>query len=217
MSFVKAWNGKETFTICEVGQDIESEDYVLVSKPDATIKACQVSNNRQVKFLPRHVSEKFPGLTTFSAIQCGLTILRDFYFMGMQTLERLFLSNNFIALIEPKAFKDLTSVVELSLKGNLIEILEGNHFSTMINLHYLLLSDNKIKVLSVDTFKIPDGKLNYVELQSNTCINGIYNMTMLESALQEKCTLEKAVENGFLTYFSNFVKCLNNSDLGGNC
>lgn len=105
------------------------------------------------------------------------------------------LSSNKIISIEADSFKDLINVESLWIRNNMLETLNDKLFVTMVELDLLDLVYNKIKILSPETFKIPGGKLELIDLQANVCINKIYgadkyrhkNMEQLESDLETKC------------------------------
>lgn len=122
--------------------------------------------------------------------------MRDFYFKNMRKLQTLNLSTNRIKIVEKDSFKDLINAEKLWIRNNLIETLDGKIFASMIKLELLDLVNNKFKVLGPESFKIPGGKLELVDLQSNVCINKIYgsdkyghkNMEQLEPDLRKNCT-----------------------------
>lgn len=177
---------------CAVNENIDKEDYVLESTLNNSVKLFVISDNRNVKFLPRNIGKKFPNLLIFATRRCGLTVVRDHYFENMQNLEIMDLKRNKITSIASDAFKDLCSVQILNLEHNRIENLDENLFLTMVKLEFLELSSNKIKSLSPTTFKIPAGKLEKVRLKSNVCIDKWYGVTyhlnQLEADIKTNCT-----------------------------
>lgn len=179
------------FNTCVVNQAIDSEHYVLESGLDTTVGQFYISENKKVKFLPANIGEKFPNLKEFRVWGCGLTVLRDFYFQNMTNVKYLDLGYNRISNIESSAFKDLVNLEHLFLNNNMIETLHENLFVTMVKLQLLFLADNKIKLLSPASFKIPRGKLGWVDLRDNTCINDDYvlrNFGQLEAQIKANCT-----------------------------
>lgn len=186
---------------CRVDQVIDSKDFVLASPTNTSIEKFDATANRRTKFLPRHVGKKLPNLKEFDARHCGLTILLEFYFKGMRSLENLNLRGNQITTIEPKTFDDLVGLRFLSLHDNRIETLDRKLFVKMVNLTNIFLTSNKIKFLSPSTFTIPGNeKLSMVSLSGNVCINGSYNgrsnLNQLETDLKVKCAQ---------TYVSDFI------------
>lgn len=147
---------------CTINQVIGSDAYVLASEPNATVTFFDISSNRQVKYLPREIGEKFPNLKEVAAMQCGLTIVRDHYFKNMRNVENVDLSFNYIASIEAGAFDDMESLKKLSLHFNMIEALDERTFSKLPNLGTLYIDKNKIRYLSPATFQTDSGKLEKV-------------------------------------------------------
>lgn len=171
--------------------------FYVTSPRNENLQSFFISDNRQVEYLPRHISEILPNLTEFSTTGCGLTVVRKFYFKSMHNLAKLHLCDNSIAIIEDGAFADLVNVERLHLNNNLIETLDETLFISMIKLKTLFLENNKIKYLSPPTFNIPGGNLKMIFLRSNKCINRVYSSTgshaalnSIEHDLQAKCAQE---------------------------
>lgn len=152
-------------------------------------------NNGKVKYLPKNFGEKFPNLKDFWTKSCGLVIIRNFYFLNMRNLEYLVLSFNKIASIDSKAFKDLVNVKRLWLRSNLLQTLDRNLLDPMVKLELIDIVGNKISQLCSDTFFIPGGKLELVDLRTNVCIDKIWgskawghdNMKQLQNDLAASC------------------------------
>lgn len=180
---------------CLVNQTIAIEEHVLASPFNKTIEEFDISDNRDVKYLPKNIGEKFPNLKEFFAISCGLTVVRDFYFKDMKNLQFLTMTFNKISIIESEAFRDLISLERLWINDNLIETFHNKLFATMVKLQELSVDNNKIKVLSPTTFQIPDGKLELINLESNDCIDGYYGphgpktVGDLENEIRANCTI----------------------------
>lgn len=174
----------ENHKTCVVNQTIDNEIYVLRPEPDTTVEGFEVFKNSKMQFLPRHIGKRFPNLLDFWASDCGLTIVRDFYFANMRNARSLFLAKNKIAMIETDSFKDLISVQWLSLSDNKIETLDGHIFASMVKLHELWLQNNEFHLLSPTTFKIPSGQLTYVHVTSNCTLKELrdyYGLDQLEN------------------------------------
>lgn len=180
---------------CLVNQTIAIEEHILASPFNKTIEEFDISDNKNVKYLPKHIGEKFPNLKEFFAISCGLTIVRDFYFENMQNLQFLTMTFNKISTIESEAFRDLVRLERLWINDNLIETLHNKLFVSMMNLQELSVDNNKIKILGPTTFKIPGGKLELINLESNVCIDGYYGLhgpkavSELENDIRANCTM----------------------------
>lgn len=157
--------------------------------PNTAVEAVNFWYNADIKFLPRGAGKKFPNLKHLQAVGCGLTVIRKYYFKNMQKLRDLYLENNKIAIIEPGAFKNLISLKYLRLGFNNIKSLDEKLFLTMVRLEFIYLNSNKISELSPSTFQIPGGKLGYVDLYGNVCINrNYYTKKLLEADIAANCT-----------------------------
>lgn len=173
--------------------DDSEYEYVLKSSYDVTLEWFYIKDNKEVKYIPKYVGEKFPNLKVFETVNCGLAIVRDYYFKNMESLLYINLFNNQITKIEPKAFDDLISVKSVNLASNLIRTLDKNLFYFMQNLDILSLGSNEITMLSPQTFMIPNGKLRHVYLESNACIDAVYktgnsnDLNQLQLDLKANC------------------------------
>lgn len=174
-----------------VNQTIDGEDYVIGSEPSNTVEQFYTSDNKEIKFLPSEIGATFPNLKEFRVWGCGLTAVRDFYLKNMGNVKFLDLGNNKITTIEPDAFRDLARVEHLFLNNNMIETLDEQLFATMFKLQLLFLGENKIRFMSPTTFRIPAGKLRWVDLRGNVCIDDDYNLRrvdQLEAQITANCT-----------------------------
>lgn len=182
----------ESPNTCHVNRIIDGEEYVIASPTISAIDRFELKNNKEVKYLPSHIGEKFPNLKEFDVRNCSLTVIRNKYFKKMRNLQYLILNHNNIATVESDAFKDLVSVKRLELDYNMIQTLDKNLFTSMVKLVDINLKDNKIKFLSPETFKISGGSLEIVGLPRNVCINQNYisnvNLNELESDLEDSCS-----------------------------
>lgn len=175
---------------CGVYQKIDTENYALGSPLNTTVEKFYINENKEVKFLPIQVGEKFPKLLDFQATSCALTVIRNSYFKNMQNLIHLNLADNEITTIEAEAFKDLVNVTGVWLNYNKIESFDEKHFIAMVKLDELFLNRNKIKSLSPNSFTIPGGQLKRIHLESNVCINGVYTSStirQLQNDLKANC------------------------------
>lgn len=155
---------------------IDNEKSTIGSPFDITVKSLYFSGNKDVKFLPRKMGEKFPNLIEVWVSWCSLSVVKNHYFENMWNAKDLVLYENEIKTIEPNAFKDLVSVEALWLNTNNIETLDENLFASMAKLESIFLEDNQIKILSPNIFQIPGGSLRKVNLSRNVCLNGFYGL-----------------------------------------
>lgn len=187
------WN----VTTCRICENIASENFAIASPINTTVKIFTIWLNKETKYLPRHIGEKFPNLRVVSLRGCGLTVVRNHYFQDMQNLQYLTLTENRISAIDNGAFKDLVNLTELDLRYNLLETLDENIFATMKNLYELWLGFNKIKFLSFATFAVPFANLASVDMNGNVCISAWYakgflrSFDLLESDLNESCSFNQ--------------------------
>lgn len=175
---------------CVVNQTIERENYVLGSEVDMTVEQFYISNNINVKELPKKIGEKFPNLIGFRVKGCGLTVVRSFYFDDMKNLRVLCLMSNKITNITIGTFRDLTNLERLFLSRNLIETIQNNIFSSMVSLQEIYLDNNKIKFLGSTIFEITNGMLKHVDLRSNICVDADYDANALKTAVDLKTDIE---------------------------
>lgn len=177
---------------CSIKQAIDSEDYILASPLNITIEEFNIDDNSKIKYLPRGIGIKLPNLKEFWAENCNLSVVRHYYFQNMRKLQNLNMYGNKIVLIESSAFKDLVSVETLNLAFNMIETFDEKLLTSLVNLQKIYLYNNKIKFLSPVAFKIPkNGKLQYVNLEENTCINSPYDLVdlgLLETDIRANCS-----------------------------
>lgn len=172
-------------------QSVDSDDIVLGSPINATVKRFSIYQNEKVKFLPRLIGKKLPNLTEIHASFCGLKTVRDYFFKDMQNLEVLILSSNEISTIEPDAFRDLVYLKWLSLNYNFIQTIDKKIFATMVNLEDLDLKGNKIKFLTPITFEASGVKPFSVDLKENICIDKLYlpkEIASLDKDIKANCT-----------------------------
>lgn len=175
---------------CLVDQAINSDDYIIASPFNATTEQFKIEGDEDVEYLPSRIVESFPNMKILSVAYTGLTVVRNYFFKNMRNLHELVLSLNKIATFDAGAFEDLVSVKKLYLHNNMIQALDEKLFTTMVRLEKLWLQNNNIEFLSPATFKIPNGKLLYVNLEENFCYLEEYrngSINQLESDISTKC------------------------------
>lgn len=186
---------KKSF-VCFVNQTIASETYAVKSSVNDSVQQFYIHDDRDVKFLPTGIGEKFPNLTEIRATSCGLVLVRRHYLKNMRNLKNVRLNDNKIAYIESRSFNDLVSLERLWFRDNLVEILDRDLFIHLAKLELVDFVNNKIKFLSAKTFNIPGGHPQLVDLRDNVCIDqiygtesyGRYNMHQLDPDIELQCS-----------------------------
>lgn len=160
---------------CSVIKTIYSDNYTIESGTDDTVGAFQINANKEQKYLPNNIGEKFPNLKEFRANSCGFTIVRNHYFKRLAQLRFLNLYRNEISSIESGSFDDLVGLEVLGLSYNEISFLDRMLFAALTKLEKIYLSKNKIQTLSPTTFDILGGQLRILDLSENVCVDKYYN------------------------------------------
>lgn len=173
---------------CTINQTIASEAYVLKSDFDLKITLFDISGNKEVKYLPSRIGEKFPNLKECNAALCSLTVIRDHYFKDMRKVQHLDLSFNNIATIEHGSFDDLVLMKRLSLHFNMIETLDESVFAKLVSLELLYIDQNKIKYLSPATFSTQGPKLKIHDWEKDALQFAKGFNTLLESEITPNIT-----------------------------
>lgn len=94
---------------------IDSPGNLIKHQRDLTIKNLEFYFNREIRFLPIKVHEKFPNLMMISANYCSIKTVAKENFEKLNKLERLYLSGNHIEEIVQNCFEDLTQLEYLHL------------------------------------------------------------------------------------------------------
>lgn len=185
-----SWYHRKGISNCVIEGAIQDENYALESDFGTKLLGFRIYDNKDLKYLPRLIGEKFPNLETFTVWNCSLQIVRDFYFKDLRKVVFLSLYSNQIETIDTGSFDDLIKVKSMNLQYNRIRTLDVKLFATMENLRILDLSNNQIQVLKPSTFKIPNGQLNHVNLYLNVCISKNYlpsDVNRLDTDLEKNC------------------------------
>lgn len=186
---------EKTSLVCFVNQTIGSESYAVKTPVNASVQQFYIHDDRDVKFLPIGIGEKFPNLMEVRATSCGLVVVRNHYLKNMRNLKFLRMNDNKIAYIESGSFSELISLKRLWFRDNMIETLDKDLFILLTKLELVDFVNNKIKFLSSKTFKIPSMHLGLVDLRDNVCIDQIYgselygrdNFHQLEPDIELRC------------------------------
>lgn len=99
---------------------VDSADFEISSSADTTIRALHFGDNKQIRFLPENIAQKFPNLAMLYAGYCSIEIVSYVNFKGLGNLRWLHLQTNGIEKIDSNVFKDLLLLEELFLREYLI-------------------------------------------------------------------------------------------------
>ncbi len=104
------------------------------------------------------LKKKMPQIRTGLGITLKLSNMKINNLYGLQnipnikTVQMLFLSNNQLTTIQPKAFADLTNLDYLYLGENQLTTIQPNAFAGLPNLKDLHLENNQLTTIQPDTF-----------------------------------------------------------------
>lgn len=91
-------------------------DAKFSSASDETINAFYCGNNKNIKFLPILVAEKFPNLILYGAERCSLAKISNINFKGLAKMKQLLLNQNKIEEIARDTFEGLVELEALWLR-----------------------------------------------------------------------------------------------------
>lgn len=96
---------------------IDGSDFIISGQEDEAVRLFDSSRNRNVKFLPIRVGDKFPGLVSYVADRCRIQEISKFNFENLFHLRTLNLDRNRLQAVTTDTFTDLISL-EILLLGN---------------------------------------------------------------------------------------------------
>ena len=94
----------------------------------------------------------------------------DKVFVGLKSIDKLYLHSNKIRTLHKNAFKDLENLNEISLNHNLIEHLDDDIFIGNLNLVFIILDNNRIKTINAKLF-LRNINLENIEIANNSISN----------------------------------------------
>lgn len=171
--------------------EIDRSNYSFTPSVIANITYFDIGGNNLVKFLPINIGQKFPNLEKLSVYKCSLRKVGNESLRGLSALKKLLLYKNSITDIEVGAFHDLRSLEELDLSKNNLKMLHESLLDHNLLLRSVLVANNQLMFVSSGLF---DNKRNLTlaDLQSNTCINGIFqfgsSLGNLTESLESNCS-----------------------------
>lgn len=135
-----------------------------------------ISENKNVKFLPINVFRKFPNLKIYYAFKSGIVGVYKNNFYGGKNLQGLWLDHNEIVAIESKSFDELSSLKWLYLGFNKLTTIDAQLLFKLKLLSSLSFESNRLTSLSPQVFnELAD--LEWLHLNGNPIssrINGTY-------------------------------------------
>lgn len=101
---------------CNLNDNTEiSEDGDTILNRDDSMGALEFSRNKKIRHLPIYIKDVYANLAVLAASGCLLTEVSYNTLVGLNKLQVLWLYDNQINHIEPKTFKDLTSLKAVDL------------------------------------------------------------------------------------------------------
>ena len=114
----------------------------------------------------------YENVTELDFRNCIIQEILGHIFKGLLYLEKLDLSSNQIANIQPGSFDDLSSLTELDLSRNRLATLNQDTLIGLTNLVTLDLSENKLQVLSIPSLFKKDRQHEQFKYMTKLSIGG---------------------------------------------
>jgi Leucine-rich repeat (LRR) protein len=111
------------------------------------------SHNKDMKFVPVDIVEKFPNLIYIMFYKNSIESLTKRSFHGLNNLKRLYFSEEPITNIDEDAFDDIEDLRTLKLLGTKLSSLSFKILSKLSSLEELNLRGNKFTSFETDMFK----------------------------------------------------------------
>ncbi|KAG5684223.1 hypothetical protein PVAND_013461 [Polypedilum vanderplanki] len=176
---LKAISGSKSYL-----NSISNTDFKGLSK----LKYLNLANT-DLKVIEEETFTDLIELEELDISDCDIRYIDEDAFRGLSSLKTLYIGANKLSSLEPKTFEGLSSLTSLSMELNHLEHIDDNLFITNENLADIWMNNNSIVSMNWKVFEnVP--KLTYVDLQSNPCIDGVYdesNFDELKETLTEKC------------------------------
>lgn len=125
-----------------------------------------ISENKNVQYLPMNVFRKFPNLEIYYAFKSGVLEIHRNNFYGAEKLQGLWLDHNEIITIESGSFNELKSLKWLYLGFNKLTSLDAQLFHNLKPLFSLSLEKNRLSLLPIQLF-ITLEELEFLHLNGN--------------------------------------------------
>jgi Leucine-rich repeat (LRR) protein len=142
---------------CDLSMDLSSQlidqpSSLISSRRDSLLEGLIAQNNKNIKFIPENISDKFLNLELLQFENTSINSIHKKHFKGLHKLRYLNLARNEIETVEKGSFDDNGNLEDLWLNGNQIEFLSSEIFKSLTRLEKLWLHDNEIKFLPVKIF-----------------------------------------------------------------
>jgi Leucine-rich repeat (LRR) protein len=166
-------------------------DFLLVTEQFPKFKLLGIENSG-LKYVERRQLASLTQLTYLELTYNGIRYLPEDVFSDLVNLERLYVSYNHIKVLPPKLLWNLPKLKIFSADSNRIELIPRDFFKNNRELEGIGIDDNKITRIEVDFTLLP--KLNYLNLETNTCINevcyecNIEKLTQIQQNINANCT-----------------------------
>lgn len=144
----------KTLNTCNVEEQfINSPGFLIASDQNLFVKGFDISRNKQIQYIPKNLSEKFPSLLGVQINACSIKEVSESNFEGLFKLQEIDLKSNSIRTIASSAFKDNSKLEFLTLTENKLTYISADLFEPLPNLKLLLLNNNRIRFFYPNTFK----------------------------------------------------------------
>lgn len=197
------WNvRKQNLDTCENIDEIYDEEFALPYVMDATVKAFNIANKKNVHFLPRNFLKTFPELVALQIWNCSIRTVEN-HFRGLSKLKLLHLPRNKITHVARDAFVDQINLESLSLSRNRIQFLEENTFDSLKQLELFAINNNRIQSLHPEIFK------SLVKVEN-------INLDQNKISAVDGNLFEKAVNLKFVSFTGDKLTSVPNNLFGNN-
>lgn len=153
---------------------INTPNIGLSSSLSYEVKWFDISENKNVQYLPVSVFYKFPNLEIYNAFKSGVLKIHRSNFYAANKLQGLWLDHNEISSIESGSFDELHSLKWLYLGFNKLTSIDTQIFHNVRALITLSLENNRFTSLSTQLFTTLQD-LEWIYLNDNPVSSQISN------------------------------------------
>lgn len=170
--FVHCKHYEQFFVSAEAIFDTPLVDISCLKSED--VKWFEISENKNVKYLPMNVFRKFPNLEIYYAFKSGVVKINKNNFYGAEKLRGLWLNHNEIETIHGGSFDELKSLKWLYLGFNKLTSLDAYLFHNLKPLLTLSLENNRLTYLPPPIFYTLE-ELEFFSLDGNPVHSRVSN------------------------------------------